>query len=121
VSKTAFTIRVYSFYLFLMGVGMMIIPNGILPIFGFAPTQEIWIRMLGLFTFTAGIYYLYSSLHEQTAFFKATIFGRIFFFISTVVMTLVFQVNPMLIAIGSFDLFGALWTLVISKRENIGK
>jgi hypothetical protein len=48
MSKIAFTIRVYSFYLFLMGLGMMLIPNLLLSLFGFAETTEIWIRMLGL-------------------------------------------------------------------------
>lgn len=116
MSKVACTIRIYSFYLFLMGAGMMAIPNMILPLLGFSPSQEIWIRMLGLFTFTAGIYYFYSSLHEQTAFFKATIIGRILFFASTVIITFVFQAPFALIAIGSIDLLGALWTLAALKK-----
>ncbi|MGL1701436.1 hypothetical protein ACSTH3_00135, partial [Vibrio parahaemolyticus] len=73
MTKISLTIRVYSFYLFLMGAGMVIIPNTLLGIFQFAETKEIWIRMLGLFTFTTGIYYYYSSLHDQEAFYKATI------------------------------------------------
>jgi hypothetical protein len=116
MSKIAFTIRIYSFYLFLMGLGMMFMPNTILPLFGFAETTEIWIRMLGLFTFTTGIYYFQSSGNEQVAFFKSTIIGRIFFFIMTVVFVFVFKQNPMLAAIGSVDLMGALWTLSASKK-----
>jgi hypothetical protein len=116
MSKIAFTIRIYSFYLFLMGLGMMLMPNTLLSVFGFAETTEIWIRMLGLFTFTTGIYYFQSAANEQVTFFKSTIIGRIFFFIMTVVFVFVFKQNPMLAAIGSVDLMGALWTLSASKK-----
>jgi hypothetical protein len=110
MDKAAFSIRMYSFYLFLMGAGMVFIPNFLLNIFGFAETTEIWIRMLGLFTFTTGIYYFYSSSHNQQAFYKATIVGRLFFFLITVVFVFVFHQSPMLALIGSVDLIGALWT-----------
>lgn len=110
MSKPAQSIRVYSFYLFLFGAGMMFIPNVLLPIFGFQETNEVWIRMLGLFTFTTGIYYFQSSRFEQTEFYKATIMGRIFFFLATCMITLVLKQSIMLAAIGSIDLMGALWT-----------
>jgi hypothetical protein len=90
VSKTALTIRIYSFYLFLMLVGMVFIPKILFGIFGFTETTEIWIRMLGLFTFATGIYYFLSSAHEQTVFYKSTIFGRLLFFFLTVVFVFAF-------------------------------
>jgi hypothetical protein len=93
-----------------MGAGMVFIPNFLLNLFGFAETTEIWIKMLGLFTFTTGIYYFYSSSHNQQAFYKATVVGRIFFFLMTVVFVFAFRQLPMLALIGSVDLTGALWT-----------
>lgn len=114
--KTSLTIRVYSFYLFLMGAGMVFIPNTLLGIFQFAETKEIWIRMLGLFTFTTGIYYYYSSLHHQEEFYKATIVGRLFFFVMTVIFVFVFKQSYMLALIGSIDLLRALWTYSASKK-----
>jgi hypothetical protein len=117
MSQSAFTIRIFSFYLFLMGVGMVFIPNMLLGIFSFAETTEIWIRMLGVFTFTTGLYYLHSSAYEQTAFFKATIYGRLFFFFMTVVFVFAFNQSPMLALIGSVDLMGALWTLYAFKKQ----
>ena len=101
-----------------MGAGMVLIPNILLKLFGFAETNEIWIRMLGLFTFTTGIYYYYSSAHQQTAFFKATIIGRIFFFLMTVVFVFAFKQPATLALIGSVDLIGALWTYFTLKKDN---
>lgn len=117
MSTIARSVYFYSFYLFLMGLGMMAIPNTLLSVFGFAHTTEIWIRMLGVFTFATGIYYFHSAKTEQKEFFKATIIGRIFFFIMTVVLVFLFKQNPMLVLIGSMDLFGALWTYVTFKKQ----
>jgi hypothetical protein len=101
-----------------MGVAMVIVPNFLLTIFGFAETTEIWIKMLGLFTFTTGTYYFYSSLHNQQAFYKATIVGRLFFFLITIVFVFAFHQSTMLVLIGSVDLFGALWTYSTLKKIN---
>ncbi|WP_338814916.1 hypothetical protein V9L05_06945 [Bernardetia sp. Wsw4-3y2] len=110
MSKAALSIFVYSFYLFLMGLGMIIIPNILLGLFGFEPTHEVWIRMLGVFTFTTGIYYFQSSRNEQNAFFKATVIGRIFFFLATLALVFILNQSKMLILIASADLLGATWT-----------
>jgi hypothetical protein len=109
MNKTAFSIRIYSFYLFLMGTGIIIIPNVLLGLFGFAETTEIRIKMLGLFTFTTGIYYFYAAVHNQMAFYKATIVGKLFFFLMIVVFVFTFNQSPMLALIGSVDLIGAIW------------
>jgi len=115
MDKSSLSIRVYSFYLFLMGLGLISVPNFLLSFLGFPTTIEIWIRMLGLFTFTTGIYYFYSSAHNQFAFYKATIFGRIFFFLMTIAFVFIFRQPPILAFIGSVDLFGALWTYFALK------
>ena len=111
MSTIAKTIFFYSLYLFSFGLGMMLIPNTLLSLFGFKPTTEIWIRVLGLFTFTTGIYYFQSAKNEQLAFFKATIIGRIFFFLMTFILVISFHQSMMLSIIGSLDLLGALWSL----------
>lgn len=117
MNQSSLSILVYSFYLFLMGTILVLTPNLLLTLFGFAETSEIWIRMLGLFTFTTGIYYFYSSLHNQTAFYKATIVGRFFFFIITVVFVYFLKQSPMLALIGSIDLIGSLWTYLTLNNK----
>jgi hypothetical protein len=110
MSYLARTIWIYSFYLFMMGACLIFAPNLILGMFGFQHTTEIWIRLLGLFTFTAGIYYFQCSRYEQTEFFKATIIGRMFFFLMTILFVFVLAQSPMLAAIGVVDFVGALWS-----------
>ena len=117
MNNTAFSIRIYSYYLFLMGAALITIPNQILPLFNFAPTSEIWIKMLGLFTFTTGIYYFYAAANQQHAFYKATIVGRLFFFLMTVVFVIIFHQPFTLALIGSVDLIGGLWTYFTFHKE----
>lgn len=117
MNQTALSIFVYSFYLFLMGLGMMIIPNVLLGVFGFESTNEVWIRMLGVFTFTTGIYYFQSSRNQQTAFFSATVIGRIFFFLATLVLVFILNQSKMLILIASVDLIGAIWTGITLQNQ----
>ncbi len=119
MDKTAFSIRVYSFYLFAMGAALVCIPNLLLPILGFAPSTEIWIRMLGLFTFTTGIYYFYAAAHSQMAFYKATIAGRFFFFAMSFIFVFVFNQPFMLAGVGAVDLLGGLWTYSTLNQKSI--
>lgn len=119
MSKAANSIFFYSLYLFMMGLAMMIIPNHLLDVFGLEHTTEIWIKVLGLFTFTTGIYYYYSSRHEQLAFFKSTIAGRLFFFAALLSFVLIFQVKPLFALIGGVDLLGALWTLWAIRQQKL--
>jgi hypothetical protein len=116
MSKIAASIYIYGFYLLLMGLGLIIIPNLVLETFGFEKTTEIWILMLGLFTLTVAIYYFYSARTNLKGFFVASIAGRLFFFTGILTLTLVFHQNPMLIVIGGVDLLGAVWTISCMRR-----
>jgi hypothetical protein len=117
MNNTAFSIRIYSYYLFLMGAALIIMPNALLTIFNFAPTSEIWIKMLGLFTFTTGIYYFYAAAHQQKAFYQATVVGRLFFFLMTVVFVIIFHQPLTLALIGTVDLMGGLWTYFTLQKD----
>lgn len=101
-----------------MGLGLLFIPNLILGIFGFAPTAEIWVRVLGLFAFCAGLLYFYCGRTDQTGFFRVSVPERVIFFLGTVMLVVIFNVTPMLAVIGSLDLLGAIWTGLTLHQGN---
>ena len=101
-----------------MGLGLLFIPNLILGAFGFASTGDIWIRILGLFAFCAGLLYFYCGRTNQTGFFRISVTERIIFFLGMVGIVLFLRANPLLIAIGSVDLFGAIWTALTMRKAN---
>ena len=101
-----------------MGLVLLFIPNLILSMFGFPPTNDIWIRILGLLSFCAGMLYFYCGLTNQTGFFRISVTERIVFFLGIVGIVLFLPASPMLILIGSVDLFGAIWTALTLRSSS---
>src|SRR5690349_4571920 len=110
MSNLKLSMTVFGIYLLLAGLSFILIPNIVLPIFGFPATTEIWIRLTGLLTFILGTYFLYSVRHEDRHFFRVTLYGRLIFFTGVTLFVLFKLASPMLIAFGILDLIGAAWT-----------
>jgi len=118
MTSTAKSVFYYSFYMMGMGLSLLFIPNLILGIFGFDATNDIWIRVLGLFAFCAGILYFYCGRTNQTGFFRISVTERVIFFLGMVGIVIFLRVNPLLALIGSVDLFGAIWTALTLRKTN---
>ncbi len=88
----------------------MIVPNFVLPLFGFPTTTEVWIRLVGLLTAILGMYFLYSVRNDDRHFFRATVFARLIFFAGVTSLVILDLGSPLLIAFGLVDLAGAAWT-----------
>jgi hypothetical protein len=117
MSTTAKSIFYYSFYMMGMGLGLFFIPNLILGFFGFE-TTEVWVRVLGLLAFCAGILYFHCARTNQTGFFRITVPERVIFFLGVVALVIFLDLTPMLAAIGGVDLLGAIWTGLSLRQGN---
>jgi hypothetical protein len=115
MSPTAKSIFYYSFYMMGMGLGLFFIPNLILGFFGFE-TTEVWVRILGLLAFCAGILYFHCARTNQTEFFRITVPERVIFFLGVVALVIFLDLSPLLAVMGSVDLLGAIWTGWTLKR-----
>ena len=71
MSKAAFSVKAFGYYLIVLGIGLTLVPNLLLSVFGMPPTTEVWVRVVGVLVFNIGIYYLYAARCEATAFFQA--------------------------------------------------
>jgi hypothetical protein len=118
MTSTAKSVFYYSFYMMGMGLGLLFIPNIILGLFDFGATNDIWIRVLGLFVFCAGILYFYCGRTNQTGFFRISVPKRIVFFLGMVGIVLFLEVDPLIALIGSVDLLGAIWTALTLYKAN---
>jgi hypothetical protein len=110
MSNLARSITVFGIYLLLAGLSFIFIPNVVLPIFGFPPTTEIWIRLTGLLTAILGMYFLHSVRYDDRHFYRATLYARLIFFTGVTLFVIFKLASPMLIAFGAIDLIGAAWT-----------
>jgi hypothetical protein len=110
MSNLKLSMTVFGIYLTLAGLSFILIPNFVLPIFGFPITTEIWIRLTGLLTVILGMYFLHSVRFDDRLFYRATLYARLMFFTGVVLFVIFKLASPMLIAFGVVDLVGAAWT-----------
>ena len=58
MSKSARSIFVFSIYMFVLGLILIVIPNVLLNLFTLPETNEVWIRVVGMLILILGFYYL---------------------------------------------------------------
>jgi hypothetical protein len=106
----AHSIVFFGVYVILTGLTLLLAPNVLLVLFGFDPTTEVWIRVLGSVVIALGAYYVVMGRAQATAFFRATIWGRCWVFVSFLGLVVLGMAELPLILFGVADLLGALWT-----------
>lgn len=117
MSKSAFTIKVFAIYLVALGLGLLLVPNLLLSLFGMPQTSEVWIRVAGVLLLNIGIYYWYAAQSEAKAVFQASIFTRLLIFVAFVAFVILGFASPVLILFGAVDGLGAIWTFFTLKNE----
>ena len=110
MSNPARSITVFGIYLAISGSCFMVIPNTVLPLLGFQPTTEVWIRVVGLLAAILGGYFLYAVRYDDQRFFRATVYARLAFFSGMTLFALLGLASPLLVLFGLIDLGGATWT-----------
>ena len=101
---------VFGVYLIGMGAGLLFMPNFVLGTLGFAPSNDIWVRVVGALALLLAFYYISASRASVTAFMEWTVPGRIGIFVVFVLFVVLGWVGPIMIGLGAVDLLGALWT-----------
>ena len=94
MSKPALTLKVFGVYLFILGLGLILLPNLILSVFGVPPTSEVWIRVVGVLVFNIGIYYWYAAKHEARIIFLASVYARTFVLAAFIAFVVTGLVSP---------------------------
>ncbi|MBL7827862.1 MAG: hypothetical protein JNJ57_14630 [Saprospiraceae bacterium] len=116
MNNAAKTVYYFSFYLFLVGATLIITPNTLLGLFGFDPTSEVWIRVVGVLAVTLGIYYYRMSGTNNRTFLQTTIIGRSAAASFFLLFVLAGWTKPALIGFAAVDMLGALWTWQALKK-----
>jgi hypothetical protein len=113
------SLYVQILYMLGMGAGFLFIPNVALPIFGFATTTEVWIRVLGALVIVFSGYYYACVKSEHVPYFKATVWGRYLFCACLVVLAVLQLGQPMLYVFAAVETSLAVWTHTALKKANL--
>jgi hypothetical protein len=93
-----------------MGLGLTFAPQIILPPFGLAVPQEVWVRVLGLLALALSSYYFQAARQNLIPFYRMTIPGRTAFGIAMIILGLITPNSMGLVLFALVDLAGAAWT-----------
>jgi hypothetical protein len=110
MSRATTSIRAFAVYLVILGATLIAAPDLVLWPFGIPPSPEAWIRVVGVLAAVLGLYYFVAARFELVPFYRATVFGRIFVFLSFAALSLFGFAPPSLALFGAVDLAGAAWT-----------
>lgn len=108
---------VQAIYVFSTGLSLIFIPNMILELVGFTPTNEIWIRILGIIVLTLSIFYTGVIRHGNADIIKYTIYGRIFAGLSIISLVISGLAQPMVALFACVDIATALWSWAELKNK----
>lgn len=115
--SSALSIKAFGVYAVLTGLGLMIAPALFLAPFGIPAPVEIWVRVLGALAIVLGFYYWACGRAGATAFFKASVVGRLLFFALCVLLVLLAAAPLPLLVFGAIDVIGAAWTAYALRAE----
>ena len=76
MSRSAVSVFVFGIYLLLLGAVLVIVPNVLLTVFFVPPTNEVWIRVVGMLILFLGVYYVLAAHAELRQFFPWTVYVR---------------------------------------------
>lgn len=119
MSYPARTIFVFGCYMLVLCVPLLLAPNLLLKPLGFAPTDEVWIRVAGLLVLYLGFYYVMAARWEARAFIAATVPVRASVIFVFGIFVAAGLVPPMLLLFGVPDLLGAGWSWQALRNERL--
>ena len=121
MSKSAFSIQAFGIYTIALGLGLVFVPNLLLPLFRMPATAEVWIRVLGVVVMNIGILYVVAARSHAVAIFRATVYGRPLVLVWFAAFVLLRMAPPMLILFGVVEAAGALWTWLALRADQPGR
>jgi hypothetical protein len=110
LGSPAKSLFVFGVYLLLLGALLVLVPNQTLALFRIAPTNEVWIRVVGMLVLVIGTLDTLSALAELRAVMRWSVPLRAAVMLFLLAFVATGLGPPVLILFGLVDLAGACWT-----------
>src|SRR5436305_6493215 len=117
MSRAAKSLFVFGIYLLLLGLSLLLVPNLLLRVFGAPQTNEVWIRINGMFVLCLSFFYVQAARNELTIFIRWTVWARIAVIIYFAAFVLFVSAPKALLLFGMIDLLSAIWTWLALKKD----
>lgn len=117
MTAAARSVQVFGWYIVVLGLTILLVPNILLGLFGLEPTAEPWIRVVGTILIPLGAIYLVAAKSEATAVFRITVWNRYWILVAFVALWQFGIAPPQLIIFAIVDVAGATWTWVSLRKS----
>ena len=117
MSRPAISLLVFGIFLFVEGLAVLLVPELLLQVLGVPPTNEVWIRINGMFMICLSFYYIQSARHDLTSFIRWTVWGRLAVIIYFAAFVLLISAPKAILLFGLIDLLAATWTWVELRKD----
>ncbi|HLO79779.1 MAG TPA: hypothetical protein VK166_02405 [Chitinophagaceae bacterium] len=104
------TVKYFSYYLFLLALTLIFVPNVLLSVFQMPETSEVWIRVVGVLVACIAVYYHEMAKLNAVPFLKLTVWVRLFVFVAFTGLWISGAGPVQLILFGIVDALAAFWT-----------
>jgi hypothetical protein len=118
MSAVARSLVVFGWYLVGFGALLVAVPNLLLAVFGLPPTDEVWIRVVGVLVLIIGYYNVRLGRADFLPYARLPVHARVAVLVFLVAFVIAGLVKPILILIGAIDLAGALWTAAALRSDD---
>jgi hypothetical protein len=120
MSGVARSLVVFGWYLAGFGALLVFVPNLLFGVFGLPPTEEVWIRVVGVLVLIIAYFNVRLGREEFLPYARLTVHARVAVLVFLVAFVLAGLVKPILILVGVVDFAGALWTAAALRRDPRG-
>jgi hypothetical protein len=121
IAPSRLSILVFAVYLTGLGSGLLLAPRRVLPLFGFAPPLDFWVRLLGGILLILALYYYLAARADDRTFYRWTVWGRLPLIVLYTGLFLFAGAPAPLLLIGAFESGCGLWThLALRAEESAG-
>lgn len=117
MTKSAQTLFFFALYLFGLSVVLLVAPNLLLTTFRLPPTEEVWIRVVGMLVGFLGLYYVSAARANLLPILEMSVRARALVPVFFGVFVAMGWASPMLLLFGAVDLLGAIWTFLALRSE----
>src|SRR5687768_2796138 len=118
MSRAARSLFVFGIYILCLGVMLLVAPDIVLTLFGFPPTQEVYIRIAGMFLVFLAVYDILAARAELRDFIRWTVPVRASVIGFFAVFVLLGFAKPTLLLFSVVDLASAVWTGWALKNDS---
>jgi hypothetical protein len=120
MSRAAKSLLVFGVYLSVLGLALLLVPNLLLRVFGAPPTNEVWIRINGMFVICLSFFYVQAARYEVSNFIRWTVWARVAVIFYFAAFVLLVSAPKALLLFGLIDLLSAIWTWLALKKDEAG-